>query len=178
MPLLKDPFVEVRLAAAHALEVLEAADSLDEVVIRLKQGDRGTKVGAIYALGRIGGEKVLPILLYCAERNEEDIKCAAVKVLGELAFPEAEATLVEKLSDPSCAVRALAIEALSHYRNPSLVPRLLPFLDEEDGLLDAEAALALGRIGDATQEEPLLRLLNSPHQRTRSSAATALSQLP
>ena len=175
IPLLKDPSTEVRQAAAQALEALEAAESLEELLTRLKQGDRGTKIGAIYALGRLGGEKVLPILLYGAARPEEDIKCAAVKVLGELARPQA---LAEKLRDPLVSVRAVAIEALSHYREPALVPRLLPFLDERDGLLDAEAALALGRIGDATLEESLLGLLGSPHERTRSAAVTALSQLP
>ena len=178
IPLLKDGSDDVRLAAARALEALEAAQSLEELLTRLKEGDRGAKIGAIYALGRLGGEKVLPILLYCAARPEEDIKCAAVKVLGELAHPQALALLVEKLRDPLVSVRAVAIEALSHYRVAALVPRLLPFLKEGDGLLDAEAALALGRIGDATLEEPLLQLFNSPHPRTRSAAVTALSQLP
>jgi HEAT repeat protein len=178
IPLLKDPSAEVRQAAARALESLEAAESLEEVFTRLKQGDRGTKIAAIYTLGRIGGEKVLPILLYCAGRPEEDIKCAAIKVLGELTHPDALATLVEKLRDPATAVCAFAIEALSHYRDPSLVPRLLPFLEKNDGLLDAEAALALGRIGSAALEEPLIRLVNSPHQNTRAAAATALSMLP
>jgi len=178
IPLLRDSSAEVRQAAAQALESLEAAQSMEELFTRLKQGDRGTKIGAIYALGRLGGEKVLPILMYCAARPEEDIKCAAVKVLGELAHPQALGLLVEKLQDPQVAVRAVAIEALSHYREPSLVPRLLPFLEESDGLLDAEAALALGRIGGAALEEPLLRLIDSPHERTRCAAVTALSHLP
>ena len=207
IPLLKDPSPEVRQAAAQALETLEAAGSLEEVFERLKRGDRATKIRAIYALGRIGGQQVLPILLYCAGRSEEDIRYAAIKVLGELARPEALALLVEKLQDPSPEVRAVTIEALAQYRDASLVPSLIPFLEENDGMLDAEAALAqyrdaslvpslipfleendgmldaeaalaLGRIGNASLAEPLMKLLSSPHERTRAAAATALALLP
>jgi HEAT repeat protein len=179
IPLLKDASPEVRQAAAQALETLEAAQSLEEVFDSLKRGDRGTKIRAIYALGRIGGEQVIPILLYCAGRSEEDIRCAAIKVLGETARPEARATLLEKLQDPSQAVRAVAIEALSHYGDRSLVPNIMPFLEEDDGMLDAEAALALGRIGDAARVESLIiKLLDSQHEKTRAAAATALSLLP
>jgi HEAT repeat protein len=116
--------------------------------------------------------------LYCAGRSEEDIRYAAIKVLGELARPEALALLVEKLRDPSPEVRAVTIEALAQYRDASLVPRLIPFLEENDGMLDAEAALALGRIGNAALAEPLMKLLSSPHERTRAAAATALALLP
>ena len=176
--LLKDPSEEVRRAASHALDTLEATDSLECVLETLKKGDRAAKIRSIYALGRIGGDQVLPVLLYCAGRDEEEIRCAAVKVLGELALQEARATLLGKLQDPSRAVRALAIEALSGYRDPSMVPILVPFLAEQDGMLDAEAALALGPIGDDTLVEPLIKLLFSPHEKTRAAAATALSQLP
>jgi HEAT repeat protein len=178
MPLLKDPSPEVRLSAARALEALEAAQSLEEVLATLKQGDRGAKIGAIYALGRIGGQRVLAPLFYCAGRSEEDIRCAAVKVLGELARPEAIPTLLEKLQDPSRAVRAYAIEALSRYRDPSLARHLVPFLEENDGLLEAEAALALGRLGASDQEERLAALTRSPHEKTRAPPATAHTQLP
>jgi HEAT repeat protein len=85
--LLTDPCEEVRTAAAEALERLEGIGSLSEVLEALKKGDLGTRVRCLYALGRIGGEEVLPALLYCASRPEEDIRSVAVEVLGDLSFP-------------------------------------------------------------------------------------------
>ena len=98
-PLLKDPAPEVRIAAAEAIEKLEATSGVDEILATLKTGDMGARIGAIYALGEIGGEKVLPPLVYCARRPEVDIRSAAVAVLGKLTLPAALPILVELLDD-------------------------------------------------------------------------------
>jgi HEAT repeat protein len=66
---------------------------------------------------------------------------------------------------------------LGNFRNPSIIAELLPFLDEGDGLLDAEAIIALGRIGDGSLEDKFVDLSRSPHSRTREAAALALGSL-
>src|ERR1035441_2886199 len=83
--LLTDPSEEVQTAAAEALERLEGIGSLPEILDALKKGDRGTKIKALDALGKIGGEAVLSPILYCAARPEEDLKSVAVEILGVLA---------------------------------------------------------------------------------------------
>jgi len=178
VPLLKDPAGQVRDAAAAALERLEGIGSFAEVTELLKRGDRGTKVKAIYALGKIGGERVLPPLIYCASRPEEDIRSAAIEVLGTLAHPRAFHVIARGLTEAGTAIQIKAIAALGNYRTPEAVQLLVPFLAAGDGFLDAEAALALGRIGGPELEERLLPLLDSPHPQTRSAAATALGMLP
>ena len=45
------------------------------------------------------------------------------------------------------------------------------------GFADAEAALALGKIGDCRLEDRLIKMVHSPHPRTREAAAMALGQL-
>lgn len=177
IPLLKDPDEGVRQAAAQALEQLDSAGCLEEVLNQLKKGKLGEKVQAIYSLGRIGGEKVLGPLVYCAKRTEEDIKSAAIEVLGELAHPKAVPVLIEKLSEPNTGLRAKAIAALGNYRDPSLAKHLVPFLDANDGLVEAEAALALAKAGEAAQEGKLIELLKSPYPNTRQTAARALGEL-
>lgn len=176
-PLLKDPDEGVRQAAAQALERLDCAGSLDEVLEQLKKGKLGDKVQAIFALGRIGGEKVLGPLVYCANRPEEDIKSAAIEVLGELANPKALPVLIEKLREPNSGVRARAVAAIGNYRDPALAKHIVPFLDANDGLLEAEAALALARLGDPAPEARLIALLRSPYPSTRQAAASALGEL-
>jgi HEAT repeat protein len=178
-PLLKDSDAEVRRAAAAAIEHLEGAGGIDEVLHTLKTGNTGERISAIFALGEIGGERVIPALLYCAKRPEPDIRSAAVEVLGRLAVPSTLPVLLERLADDNGAIRARAIAALAGFPpTPALLERLRPFLGESDGSLEAEAAQTLARLKDLSSQERIKALLASPHASTRQAAARALALLP
>lgn len=178
-PLLKDPVPGVRTAAAEAIERLEATSSVDEILATLKSGDMGARIGAIYALGEIGGEKVLTPLVYCARRSEVDIRSAAAVVLGKLALPAALPALVELLNDESPAVRGRATAALRNFTaTPEILETVRHFLSEIDGVLEAEAALTLAALKDQESLPQIRSLLTSPHASTRQAAAAALSIMP
>lgn len=178
-PLLKDPVPDVRLAAAEAIEKLEAAGSVEEILATLKTGDMGARIGAIYALGAIGGEKVLPPLVYCARRPEVDIRSAATATLGKLAFPATLPILMELLDDKSPAVQSRAIAALRNFPStPDIINKLRTFLGSSDGVLEAEAAMALAALNDLNSLSRIQALLTSHHASTRQAAVTALSSMP
>jgi len=178
-PLLKDADPDVRDAVAAAIERLEAAAGVDEILHALKTGNMGSRVAAIHALGEIGGERVIAPLVYCAGRPEADIRSAAVEVLGRLAVTSTLPVLLDRLADHDAAIRARAIAALAGFPPaPLLYDRLRPFLNASDGSLEAEAALALAKLKDLSSEERIRTLLASPHSSTRQAAATALSLLP
>lgn len=177
--LLKDPVPGVRIAAAEAIEKLEAISSVDEILAALKTGDMGTRIGAIYALGEIGGEKVLPPLVYCARRSEVDIRSAAVAVLGKLALPAALPILVELLDDENQTVKGRAVAALINFPvTPEILIKLRTFLTASDGVLEAEAVITLAGLKDQYSLSQIHALLTSPHASTRQAAATALSIMP
>lgn len=179
IPLLKDPDTEVRSAAARSIEQLEVTCDINDILHSLKTGDTGTRISSIYALGKIGGEKVIAPLVYCAGRPETDIRSAAVEMLGKLAEPSTLATVLDRLDDQSSAVQARAITALSNFPpSIALCERLRPFLQAANGELEGEAALALARLGDSVSSAAITALLTSPHASIRVAAATALSQLP
>lgn len=178
-PLLKDSVPEVRTAAAEAIEKLEAASSVDEILATLKAGDRGGKIGAIYALGVIGGEGVLPPLVYCARRPEADIRSAAAEVLGRVALPAALPVLMALLDDENAGVQGRAIAALRNFPvTPDVLNKLRCFLNMSDGVLEAEAALTLAGLKDRHSLSNIQGLLTSRHASTRQAAATALSLMP
>lgn len=178
-PLLKDPAPTVRTAAAEAIEKLEGISSVDEILATLKSGDMGARIGAIYALGEVGGERVLPPLLYCAKRPEVDIRSTAVAVLGKLALPAALPVLVELLDDENPTVQGRAIAALLNFSvPPEVLVKLRSFLDASDGILEAEAALTLAGLQDVYSTKQIQALLTSHHASTRQAAATALSSMP
>jgi HEAT repeat protein len=178
-PLLKDEAPEVRSAAAQAIEQLEGVSSLDEVLAALKTGDLGTKIRSIYALGAIGGERVVAPLVYCAGRPEDALRAVAVEMLGTLNNSAVLPVLLERLKDVNATIQARAIAALSRFpASPQLLERLRPFLHADDGTLEAEAALTLARLGDLPSAGRIQELLSSSHASTRQAAAAALSLLP
>jgi len=178
-PLLKDPVPGVRIAAAEAIEKLEATSTVTGIIATLKTGDMGARVGAIYALGEIGGEKVLPPLVYCARRSEVDIRSAAAAALGRLALPAALTVLVELLDDESPTVQSRAIAALRNFPvTPDILNKLRPFLSASDGVLESEAALTLAELNDQYSLGQIRDLLTSHHASTRQAAAAALSIIP
>jgi HEAT repeat protein len=178
-PLLKDSDPEVRSAAARAIEHLEVNCDIDEILHALKTGSMGARISAIHALGEIGGEKVIAPLVYCAGRSEADIRSAAVETLGRLAIPSTLPVLLERLDDDNKAVQARAVTALGRFPSSvALCERLRPFLEEQDGSIEAEAAIALARLGDQASAAGMCALLSSPHASTRMAAASAISLLP
>lgn len=179
IPLLKDSDPEVRAAVSRAIEHLEASGDLNEILHTLKTGNMGARISAIYALGEIGGEAVISPLVYCAGRPEDDIRSAAVEILGQLAATSTLPVLLERLNDQNPAIQARTITALSKFPvSVVLCERLRPFLKVNDGDREAEAALALARLGDRSALTGIISLLSSPYSSTRKAAATALSILP
>ncbi len=178
-PLLKDTDPEVRNVAAEAIERLEGSCALEEIMQSLKTGDTGTKIRAIFAMGEIGGDRVVAPLIYCAGRPEDGIRAAAVEVLGKITSPAVLPVLLEHLDDANGAIQARAIASLANFpSSPELCERLRPFLDKQDGTLEAEAAIALAKLGDHDSVGQIIALLTSQHSSTRKSAAQALSLLP
>jgi HEAT repeat protein len=179
IPLLKDADPEVRATVAHAIERLEVTSDINEILQTLKNGDMGARISSIYALGKIGGEKVVTPLVYCAGRPEDDIRAAAVEAMGELGNPTTIPVLIKSLNDRNTAIQARAITALSKFPSANTVcEHLRPFLSADNGELEAEAALALAKMGDTHSSAGITSLLSSSHSSTRKAAATALSQLP
>jgi HEAT repeat protein len=179
IPLLKDPDPDVRTIVAHSIEHLEASSDIKETLHILKTGNMGARIAAIYALGEIGGPVVINPLVYCAGRPEDDLRAAAVEILGRLADPSTLPVLLERLKDQNTAIQSRAVTALSNFpATPALCDQLRPFLKAGDGDLDAEAALAMAKLGDSHSITSIISLLSSPHSSTRKAAATALSLLP
>lgn len=179
VPLLKDQTPEVQAAAAAAIERLENSAGLEGVLVALKNGDTGTRVRAIYALGEIGGEQVLKPLLYCAARPEEELRSAAVSALGKIQLPQALSSIISALEDPSEAVQAQALAALGNAHPSSVAPeKIAGFLACSDGLREAEAARTIGKLGISSLANRLIPLLTSNHASTRLAAAEALGRIP
>jgi len=61
--------------------------------------------------------------------------------------------------------------------DPSLLPRLLELLDDDDGEVQEAAIDALGQIGGPQAKQALQGLLRSGEERLRDAASEALAEL-
>lgn len=122
-----------------------------------------------------------PKLLALAE-HDGDSRWWAIRGLAAVGGSEAISAVADALeaADPSLrAAAALALAALND-RHPqaaeSLLSRLVPLLQDDDGLVRQSASDALAQCGDPAVDA-LAAALDSPHEGVRVRAATALHRI-
>jgi len=168
--LLKDPDEEVRQMAASALERLDGMTNLPTIFERYKKGDKATRLRAIYALGKLGNEECLPVLIHALENdNEEDVRAAAIRVLADLKAPHSLPALIMRLNDPSLTIQTMITQALGNFRHKNLPHHLLPLLKRENKYLVIAALESLGKINAKEALDEIIKLLDhsSPEVRRR-----------
>ena len=114
---------------------------------------------------------------YVSSRNNPEV----VKVTPqELADARLRATefLVSELKDPNPELRASVLSELGWTHDLSLGPKLTPFLVDENSEIAAQAAAALGELGDRLAIPKLLRISEQKvAANLHVAVAAALSQL-
>jgi HEAT repeat protein len=167
----------VRLAAAEALEKLEAIMDIEHILGLLKDGGRGGRVRALYALEKVNSPRAFPPLRAALKSPDPDIRGVAVQMLGKKKNPKTLEHLVRHLRDPHPAVRVHAAEALGYFSDRRLVPYLAAVLVEGEANLVIGAIRSLAAIGAPDAEKSLLPLLDDPRPAVRREAARAIGEL-
>ena len=147
--LVKDPSPLVRASAASALNRLNTVGPNGELAQALSDPDATVRLSAIHAAVRVHG------------------------------FVDA-AAVVRLVSDPSAEIRRQAVSALGSMRAKDLVAALITLTSvskETDAVTRAEAAHALGLIGDKAAQDALVSAQSDPDARVRDAATIALRTL-
>ena len=145
LALLKDQDKNVRAAALETLKKIGARsqDTIDALVVGLKDGDVNVRKGTIAALtdpaaqGGIGPLPNVTQAILAIMKKEGDARGPGGNVLSSPRFLDAQ-------------VRAIS------------VPALIAYLSDKDNGVRGGAADALGKIGDESAVQPLVTLLNAP----------------
>lgn len=174
--MLKDPDNEVRGAAAYVLGNMgdkSAAPALKEMF-----NDPSREVGLVssWALVRVEDEDGVKHLLEEYKKSDDKDRFEIIQTIGELQLPVTVPLLAAALSDQNPAVVNIALESLRKIGAKS-VPDTLALLNSTDSLTRANAARALGVIGDKTAAESVRVLLNDPDYMVRLWAAWSLAVL-
>lgn len=179
-----DPNVTVRQNAAWALGRI-GASSIKGLKKALLDDDPLVKRDAAGSLGRLDAEEArgaLNELVACCKVNDSALRIAALSVLNKIVSSEDSkiaALIKPALDDPDLEVRQNAALTLANIGGPEAAPALrilVEALRNGDAELKAQAAAAIGNLGDAAASavDPLIKALASPDKDLRKHAALAL----
>jgi HEAT repeat protein len=124
---LKDVNLSIKASAADALAKFSSSKDFphdprttEALLTLLTTGtndeteDAQPVISALMALGEIGDKSVVPDVMKKAKADNLEIKEAALKTLGKLRDPRAEACLIEALTSKSARIRMQAAESLGN----------------------------------------------------------------
>jgi HEAT repeat protein len=159
-----------------ALQVLAMSDvdTLSPLVEFLQGEDPDLRMQAALALGEQRDARAVPALIDALGDEDMNVRYHAVEALGKLRAAEASDALADVADSRDFFLAFPALDALKQIGDASVVPRIMPLLEDE--LLREAAAELLGEVGDEEVIAPLAGLLNTPNAPTHA-AAQALAAL-
>lgn len=152
--------------------------AVQSVIDRIAEGFRDSTIADVEALraaGHLSWEGLIAVL---TDRAAGAHRLRAAWLLGRLGEPSALAPLLGALEDPEAALRGGAAYALGSLANPGAIPALARALrHDSDGQVRADAAWALGLMGEDEVIDPLLEALGDAAElpEVRGQAAESLT---
>ena len=131
--------------------LLQAAASDDPV----------TRANAMEAIGATLGPSAGGILLQGLDDKNVAVRFSAAMAIGDMGYPPAEKRLIQLIEDPKTDQRVVsaAIYALYWHNNEKYAGQLGALLFSDFDLGRAAAAMAMGKMNEASAIEPLRSLL-------------------
>jgi HEAT repeat protein len=144
----------------------------------LSDEDADVRRLAAYTLGRMGERDAVPGLIQILVDPEADVRAVAAEALDKIGATAASESLLKLLKDESGGVRSAAVRALGNLKYKSALPGVLERLRGDPvANVRADAAHAMGQIGDSAVVADLLDTLKREKGRFRREAAWALGQI-
>jgi len=128
--------------------------AVEPLITALRDPRPLVRMHAAEALGQMQDTRAVEPLIAALKDSQDSLRTSAARALGQLGDVHAVEPLIGVLRDPQRIVRTAAIEALGHLGDVRAVEPLMHLAwdgyDETDRAneIDANAILALGKIGD------------------------------
>lgn len=175
---LKDEMLDVRMAAAHSLARLQAAEAVTPIVRELSLPAQWPMQRVAESLAEMGPVAVAPLLAYLDSPDITDAGCAAaIRGLGMLKAPEAMPVILRYLGHVDAEIRIQSAKALGELGVAEAVDALMSAMDDEIWEVRSAAAQALGLSNNATVVPRLTKGLSDPAWWVRFNSADGLYRL-
>ncbi len=177
--LLVDEYVPVRFAAAVAVGDMEYYLARDTLKRLLKVPDENTKLGAAYALYKLGYKQYLEPIRKAVLSDDQTVRANAVVLLGKSGEPDVLKLLYwakdDDYSEPK--VRYQAAEAIARLGDEKIIPKLWTMLISKFVDNKIIGIRAMGALGTREAKEVLLTKLDDDILEVRLAAAEQLGML-
>ena len=162
-----------------AIELVEIGPSTIDALMSVSRHPlEHVRYIVIWALGEMGEERVLPVLMFALNDESSRVQELAIKALGEPGRPEVVPFLLEKLYSPDPTIRMSAAAALGWIGDERAVSGLIDMMAEtEDPQLLSHIAEALGKLRNLEAVPVLIYSLRHPNDWVRMRAARSLGRL-
>lgn len=176
---LKDPFLPVSFAAALALSRLGATELVGKVVQQLTASEdwnRAKVAEVLLEFGVSAGAQLLTLLDKAELKPSQ--RALIIRVLGELKYRDALAKIFEiaqqseDLEEKVSSIKALGVLSYLEARD-----FLIKMLEDENWVVQNQAAKSLGKIGDPEAIPFLTVKLRDDNWWVRHNAAQALAEI-
>jgi len=172
--LAKDPYPEVRQAAAFSLRQIEVPSTVAALGKALKDPEVNVRVVSLTGLAHYKDVKSSPLVQTACKDTSADVRRTAVFVLSRLEDPASIPTVQLLLKDPDDSVRAGAAQALGELRAYDSTALLRPLLKDPNKVIQASAARSLLMLKDNSGFEAAQILAKDANLGVRVVAIDAL----
>jgi HEAT repeat protein len=174
---LDDESDRVRREAILALERSRDPEAAAKVRRFLADPARRVRIAATIVLGLRRDRDGVARLLAFLDRSDHWEKPALMIALGRIGTEKCGEALARCAADPVRWVRVCALHGLAEMRSPLAKGVARARLSDPSWAVRGAAALALGRVGDASESRELLPLLRDTTPWVRRGAVYALGQV-
>ena len=170
---------ELAKDAALALQDIDAKLSVTRMVEMLNVGNKPDRVKAIYALGKIGGEKAIAAILTCWNPvKEEDERAAAARALKETNDPTVTKYIWSIFqSETSQIVKIELLQIIKRWKDRRGLALLIKELSQKNPDYLIELIETIGILGDSRAEQYLVNFLKIKHKGILKATIRALGKL-
>ncbi|MDB4972330.1 MAG: repeat protein [Myxococcaceae bacterium] len=169
---------ESRMAAAERLgraegdELAEAIRGLTELAEDVHPGVRAT---ALAALGLVGGEEQLDVVLAAFEDEADEVREFAAVAAAQIGGDDALLYLTRALSSERPEVRFQAVAGVAELAHDDASALILPLLSDPDAEVRAQVIAALAQLGEPHLVGHIAHALDDRSEDVRLEAALALA---
>jgi HEAT repeat protein len=175
-----------RRRAAMALGLSKGTEARKALARAMMDKDSYVRVAAINALGKLGAEPYIDIMLQFLKDSDPLMRRAVVEVTKNFSGNSDNAEMMRDklallLTDSSPVVRVAALNALSdnEHLSPEILAQIRQRLNDQDDTVIAATCTLLAQLGDNTILPTLLQILSDQERDAglRSTVAAALGIL-
>lgn len=177
----------LRITSVRAVGQCGGEKAIEFLLAALSDSTGEVRMSVVDALVKIDGNRFGDVFIDCLRDPHPYVRQHAAMALDMIANRKAVPALLTALDDKSQAdigashrglVLGTVAHALQHYKDEEVFQALIKLLHEDKGNEGAaNAAIALGRIGDKRAVEPLLNVLQNSVNYLRAHVAEGLGLL-